>query len=187
MRSEPSFNPDDSGSWFNHPEYPSSKKTRSTNTSMSKLRENACSVPFRRWKVLLSTFETGARGPTVFPPSKTSGCTQIWHRRCDKDWLQEGGATPSPPLSLHLTQFSLPKCWPAYITWTNIMIYPIYPHFLPCPVCLFSLRTLLIFSFSSFFFLLVFLFLSLFLREYFCLLKLFECSCVLELLVGCDV
>ena len=47
------------------------KKTRSTNTSMSKLRENACSVPFRRWKVLLSTFETGARGPTVFFPPRT--------------------------------------------------------------------------------------------------------------------
>ena len=154
---------------------------------MPRLRENACSVLFRRWKVLLSTFETGARGPTVFPPSKTSGCTQIWHRRCDKDWLQEGGATPSPPLSLHLTQFSLPKCWPAYITWTNIMIYPIYPHFLPCPVCLFSLRTFLTFSFSSFFFLLVFLFPSLFLQEYSCLLKLFEYSCVLEMLVGCDV
>ncbi len=52
------------------------QKNRSTNSSMSELRENACSVPFR-WKVLLSTFETGARGPTVFPPRKTSGCAQM--------------------------------------------------------------------------------------------------------------
>ena len=37
---------------------------------MSELRENACSVPFQWWKVLLSTFETGAHGPTVFPPRK---------------------------------------------------------------------------------------------------------------------
>ena len=31
-----------------------------------------------------------------FLQENTSGYTQIWHRRCDKDWLQEGGATSLP-------------------------------------------------------------------------------------------
>ena len=103
---------------------------------MSKLRENTCHVPFRRWKVLFSTFETGACGSTVFPSRKTNGYTRIWHRRCDKDWLEEGGVTSSSPLSLHLTEFSLSKSWSSYITGTNT--YPLYLHFLSSPVCLFN-------------------------------------------------
>jgi hypothetical protein len=56
---------------------------------MSKPRENACSVPFRPSKQVLV-------GQLFFLQENTSGCTQIWHRRCDKDWLQEGGATSLP-------------------------------------------------------------------------------------------
>ncbi len=55
---------------------------------------------------------------------------------CDKDCLEGGGVTPSPPLSLSLTQFSLPKCWSAYITWTNTYLDFLVP--------LFSLRILLL-------------------------------------------
>ena len=116
-------------------------------------------------------------GQLFFLLEHTIGCAQIWHRRCDKDWLQEGGTTPSPPLSLHLTQFSLPKCWPAYITWTDT--YPIYPPFSALSGLSFQLQNFWLFLSPGFSFSVSFL------REYSCLLKMFECSCVLDLLVGC--
>ena len=147
---------------------------------MSELRENACSVPFQWWKVLLSTFETGAHGPTVFPPRKNQrmrtkfgtggviriGCRKVAPRR-------------RPPY--HFIWPNSLVLVPASLYNMN-KIYPLYPHFsvLPDPSLTLQQKKLFWLFLSPHF-----SFSILLLWEFSCVLTLFEYSSVLELLVGC--
>ena len=126
--------------------------------------------------------ETGAQWMNVFPLWGKTRQLRFHSLEVWQVWLREGGATPSPPLSLHSIQFSRPKCWPAQIT-RNIYLSPgpFFPFCCPCCLPLQPKKILKKLDYPS----LRFSFSLSFLCECSCLSKLFECSCLLGLSVCC--
>jgi hypothetical protein len=120
-----------------------------------KLRENACSVPFRRCRVLSSTFRNRCSIDEMLflygvKPNNLVYSLSLHRHSYIGFILAFASSIHNKQTSLYSIQSSRPKCWSAYITRTNPN--PIFLHLISTRLPSSTKKTFLTFSFSSFFF-----------------------------------